>query len=94
MGKRKGPSEGLNVKREVEKQELLLQSEGCIEKGEGSGLRGERVYAQKRQKGKWENNLVTEREGTCLSSAKLRSTDSVNPRSVLSRVRPRYRHLL
>jgi hypothetical protein len=30
----------------------------------------------------------------CLSSAKLRSTDSVNPRAVLSRVRPRYRHLL
>ena len=27
----------------------------------------------------------------CLSSAKLRSTDSVNPRAVLSRVRPRYR---
>ena len=27
----------------------------------------------------------------CLSSAKLRSTDSVNPRSVLSRVLPRYR---
>jgi hypothetical protein len=33
-------------------------------------------------------------EGGCLSSAKLRSTDSVNPRAVLSRVRPRYRHLL
>ena len=32
--------------------------------------------------------------GLCLSSAKLRSTDSVNPRAVLSRVRPRYRHLL
>jgi hypothetical protein len=31
-------------------------------------------------------------EGGCLSSAKLRSTDSVNPRAVLSRVRPRYRH--
>ena len=30
----------------------------------------------------------------CLSSAKLRSTDSVNPRAVLSRVLPRYRHLL
>jgi hypothetical protein len=30
----------------------------------------------------------------CLSSAKLRSTDCVNPRTVLSRVRPRYRHLL
>ncbi len=30
----------------------------------------------------------------CLSSAKLRSTDSVSPRAVLSRVRPRYRHLL
>ena len=30
----------------------------------------------------------------CLSSAKLRSTDSVNPRAVLSRVRPRCRHLL
>jgi hypothetical protein len=30
----------------------------------------------------------------CLSSANLRSTDSVNPRAVLSRVRPRYRHLL
>jgi hypothetical protein len=30
----------------------------------------------------------------CLSSAKLRSTDSVNPRAVLSRVRPRYRPLL
>jgi hypothetical protein len=30
----------------------------------------------------------------CLNSAKLRSTDSVNPRTVLSRVRPRYRHLL
>ncbi len=30
----------------------------------------------------------------CLRSPKLRSTDSVNPRSVLSRVRPRYRHLL
>jgi hypothetical protein len=30
----------------------------------------------------------------CLSSAKFRSTDSVNPRAVLSRVRPRYRHLL
>jgi hypothetical protein len=29
--------------------------------------------------------------GGCLSSAKLRSTDSVNPRAVLSRVRPRYR---
>jgi hypothetical protein len=28
---------------------------------------------------------------SCLSSAKLRSTDSVNPRAVLSRVRPRYR---
>jgi hypothetical protein len=28
------------------------------------------------------------------SSAKLRSTDSANPRAVLSRVRPRYRHLL
>ena len=27
----------------------------------------------------------------CLSSVKLRSTDSVNPRAVLSRVRPRYR---
>jgi hypothetical protein len=27
----------------------------------------------------------------CLSSAKLRSTDSVDPRAVLSRVRPRYR---
>ena len=27
----------------------------------------------------------------CLSSAKLRSTDSVNPRAVVSRVRPRYR---
>jgi len=37
------------------------------------------------------------REGGCtlpLSSAKLRSTDSVNPRPVLSRVLPRYRHLL
>ena len=33
-------------------------------------------------------------DGECLSSAKLRSTDSVNPRAVLSRVRPRYRHLL
>jgi hypothetical protein len=33
-------------------------------------------------------------EGGCLSSAKLRSTDSVNPRAVLWRVRPRYRHLL
>ncbi len=32
-------------------------------------------------------------EGGCLSSAKLRSTDSVNPRAVLSRVRPRYRPL-
>ena len=31
------------------------------------------------------------RSGPCLSSAKLRSTDSVNPRAVLSRVRPRYR---
>jgi len=31
-----------------------------------------------------------ERGGGCLSSAKLRSTDSVNPRAVLSRVRPRY----
>ena len=30
-------------------------------------------------------------EGGCLSSSKLRSTDSVNPRAVLSRVRPRYR---
>jgi hypothetical protein len=30
----------------------------------------------------------------CLSPAKLRSTDSVNPRAVLSRVRPRYRPLL
>ena len=30
-------------------------------------------------------------EGGCLSSAKLRSTDSVNPRAVLSRVLPRYR---
>ena len=29
----------------------------------------------------------------CLSSVKLRSTDSVNPRAVLSRVRPCYRHL-
>jgi hypothetical protein len=29
-----------------------------------------------------------------LSSANLRSTDSVNPRAVLSRVRPSYRHLL
>jgi hypothetical protein len=29
-----------------------------------------------------------------VSSAKLRSTDSVNPRAVLSRVRPRYRPLL
>ena len=33
-------------------------------------------------------------EGGCLSSATLRSTDGVNPRAVLSRVRPRYRHLL
>jgi hypothetical protein len=33
-------------------------------------------------------------EGGCLSPAKLRSTDSVNPRAVLSRVRPRYRPLL
>ena len=33
-------------------------------------------------------------EGGCLSSAKLRSTDSVNPRAVLSRVLPRYRPLL
>ena len=33
-------------------------------------------------------------EGGCLSSAKIRSTDSVNPRAVLSRVRPRSRHLL
>jgi hypothetical protein len=33
-------------------------------------------------------------EGGCLSPAKLRSTDSVNRRAVLSRVRPRYRHLL
>jgi hypothetical protein len=33
-------------------------------------------------------------KGGCLSSAKLRSTDSVNPRAVLSRVRPRYRPLL
>jgi hypothetical protein len=32
-------------------------------------------------------------EGGCLSSANLSSTDSVNPRAVLSRVRPRYRHL-
>jgi hypothetical protein len=30
----------------------------------------------------------------CLSPAKLRSTDSVNPRSVVSRVRPRYSPLL
>jgi hypothetical protein len=30
----------------------------------------------------------------CLNSAKLRSTGSINPRAVLSRVRPRYRHLL
>jgi hypothetical protein len=33
-------------------------------------------------------------EGGCLSPAKLRSTDSVNLRAVLSRVRPRYRPLL
>jgi hypothetical protein len=33
-------------------------------------------------------------EGGCLSPAKLRSTDSVSPRAVLSRVRPRYRPLL
>ena len=33
-------------------------------------------------------------EGGCLSSAKLRSTDRVNPRAVLSRVRPRYSPLL
>ena len=32
--------------------------------------------------------------GGCLTSAKLGSTDSVNPRSVISRVRPRYRPLL
>ena len=31
--------------------------------------------------------------GGCLSSAKLRSTDSVNPRAVLAQVRPRYRPL-
>ena len=31
------------------------------------------------------------KQPTCLNSAKLRSTDSVNPRAVLSRVRPRYR---
>ncbi len=30
----------------------------------------------------------------CLSPAKLRSKDSVNPRTVLSRVLPRYRHSL
>jgi hypothetical protein len=33
-------------------------------------------------------------EGGCLSPAKLRSTDSVNPRAVISRVRPRYRPVL
>jgi hypothetical protein len=31
---------------------------------------------------------------TLLQIIKLRSTDSVNPRAVLSRVCPRYRHLL
>jgi hypothetical protein len=40
-----------------------LPSEGCIEKGEGLGLRGEMVYAQKRQKGKWENNLEVREKG-------------------------------
>jgi hypothetical protein len=33
-------------------------------------------------------------EGGCLRPVKLRSTDNINPRAVLSRVRPRYRHLL
>jgi hypothetical protein len=33
-------------------------------------------------------------EGGCLTPSKVRSTDSVNPRAVLLRVRPRYRHLL
>ena len=40
-----------------------LPSEGCIEKGEGLGWRGERVYAQKRQKGKWENNFEVREKG-------------------------------
>ena len=33
-------------------------------------------------------------DSLCLSPAKIRSTDSKNPWAVLSRVRPRYRHLL
>jgi hypothetical protein len=46
---------------------------------------------------KWQESCKRDREeevvlaGGCLSSAKLRSTDSVNPRAVLSRVLPRYR---
>jgi hypothetical protein len=40
------------------------------------------------------DSAVEGSEEHCLSSAKLRSTDSVNPRAVLSRVRPRYRPLL
>jgi hypothetical protein len=45
----------------------------------------------------WAADLDSRRSHTgyvCLGSAKIRSTDSVNPRAVLSRVRPRYRHLL
>ena len=63
MGERKGPSEGLNLQREVEKEELCITERGLYREGEGLGWRGERVYAQKRQKGKWANNLEVREKG-------------------------------
>jgi hypothetical protein len=47
----------------LRRKNSVLPSEGCIEKGEGLGWRGERVYAQKRQKGKWENNVEVREKG-------------------------------
>ena len=61
MGERKGPSEGLNLQREVEKEELITER-GLYREGRGFRVEG-RVYAQKRQKGKWENNFEVREKG-------------------------------
>ena len=81
-GKRgKGEEEEKRKGRRKRKGERAKREERKREKG-----RGGEVEEKRRGKGGGREE--------CLSSAKLRSIDSVNPRAVLSRARPRYRHLL
>ena len=64
VGERKGPSEGLNLQREVEKEELCITERGLYREGRGFRVeRGEglRAKATERQVGE---QLGGEREGT------------------------------